>query len=332
MGAYQGLLTTQAGINIPRFKEGFLAGQGNPKTNASGSHECMQLPLRSEKSLSLVYGQASQADVSTSPNEIWIPVTLTGKFIYSGVDFLQNLMLLSQTRVQGFFSNLNGVFYNFVNNPGTYASPTGTEYFSLSYKHTIQQMKQAEVDITLKTTLTDNEANYLNDPTFSASYATGDTGGPTLGLVALASLTGASRSGFKTITVNGVSIGEIHNDTEQIIESTMMVPGNKGREYGRGAKVTLKAVGVQMNPVQMQGAIDHLKHADTYEVIATDYMGNAWTYVTGMKPDINGSKTGDDVGLLTVNMMTEYPYDFGTGKAIDFTSLTAPTFTQEGLY
>ncbi len=332
MGAYQGELTTQAGIFIPRWKSGILAAVGNPITNGSGSHEAMTLPLRSEKSLSLQYGQQSQPDVSTSPNEIWIPVTITGKFIYSGVDFLENLILLSQTRVQAVFSDLDSTFYNFVKDTGTYPSPTGTEYMSLGYKYTIQQMKQAEVDLTLKTILTDNQANYLNDPTFSASAAAGDTGGPALGLVALASLTAASRSGFKTITVNGVSIGEIHNDTELSFENSMLVPGNKGREYSRGAKANLKAVGVQMNPVQMQGAIDHLKHASTYQIIATDYMDIAWTFVTGMKPSIQGTKTGDDVGLLTIDMMTEYPYDIGSGKAIDFTSLTAPTFTQEGLF
>ncbi len=328
MPAYQGVNTTQAGILIPRFKEGFLVTAGFPKTNASGSLESMQLPLRAEKSL-FKWTTIKQLDVATGVNALFYQLAGNLIYVYSGVEFLQNLMLLSQEACQGFFSDLNGNHYNFVAEAGTYAAPTGTDLLSVGYKYSMQQMKQTTAEIDLKVILTENEWNLLNDPTFSATYAAGGSGGVSNGLVALAALAGTTKPGFKSITVNGISIGEINPSTDMIIMQGTVVPGNKGRDYARFAKTTLKAVTSQMNPTQVQGAIDHAKHADSYEVVGTTWEGVAWTFVTGMKPDIS-AQHGDEVGTLELNMECEFPYDFT--NAIDFTSLTAPTFTQEGLY
>jgi len=328
MAAFQGQLTTQGGILIGRLKEFFIATKGFPKVNASGSFETMKLPLRAEKGAQINWKAITQADVGAATETIWYQVKITVKCIYSGWDFIQNLMLLSQDACQAWFADLNGNCYSFVAPAGTFGTPTSTNWVGVGYKYTASQMKERTVTVTLETILTDTE---LTELLGGVSAYTGITasGGVANGLVAIATPGHAQRPGFKSVTENAVAIGELDDSTEFTIEN-VPIPGNKGLVYSRFCKVTAKPNTLQMNPTNLLGVPTWSAVAGTTAVVFNDYQDVAYTFATGLKPDLD-AMSGDDTGKMGISLTAEYPYDFT--NAITFTGtgiLTSPTFTQLG--
>ena|ERR1019366_2564086 len=328
MAAFQGQVTTQTGVLIGRLLEVFICTKGFPKVNASGSFECMKLPLRAEKGGILTYTTIKQVDVATATETLWYQVKGTVKCIYSGQDFINNLRLLSQDACQVWCSDLNSNKFSFTAPAGTFTTPTATNLCGIGYKAQVSQMKERTVTVTFETILTDTQFALLMSQ--AASYA-GITAaaGTTNGLVTLATPGHAYRPGYKNVTVNAAVVGELDDSTEYTEESVPIM-GNQGLTYSRFCKVNVKISTLQMNPTNLQALPTWNAVAGTYAVVLNDYGDVATTFATGLKPDLNASH-GDDTGKLTIDLTAEYPYDFTNAITVTGTlAATATTFTQLG--
>src|SRR6266576_7118244 len=330
MPTYQGQNTTPTGIPLTRLKEIFVATKGFPKTNVSGSFECMKLPLRKEKGAIIKVTSVEVMDVAKGARTQMFNVEITCTCLVSSVPFLSNLLLLSRDAVQVFAATLDAtpIYCNFVASAGTFAAPTATDLLSLSCKYTLSQTVR-EVEIKLVGQLTDTEWNQLNDSTFSASYQAGGSGGATNGLATIATPGVNIRSGFKSCTVNAVNVGELKKDGVELILQTIHdgTEGNKGKQYARSLDLTAKVTSLQANPTNFQGAVDHTQ-ASSYAVVLNDYNDAAWTLTSGARPKIVAT-TGDEAGSLEITMGGNYVYDFT--NSIQLGTPATRTLVQEGL-
>lgn len=120
-------------------------------------------------------------DITTGEIVDRVKVKFSGEFLQTSLVYIQNAYLLSKQFVQLQAENVHGQWINFVDNGGTFASPTGSALLAFGFTFTLSESERS-LAFECDTEMSDTEWSWL--VTNSTSAATGGASGPAVTLAA----------------------------------------------------------------------------------------------------------------------------------------------------
>src|ERR1035437_5046837 len=207
--AFPGYDTTS--VQYPRLKSLTLAVWG-AHFNAAGKFVNVGLRKVTKVDRKVV----SISDVAKRDIADKIAVELDGDMLQTGFPNVLNAYILSKQFAQAQLQNVHGQWLNFVDNGGTFTTPTGSALLGFGFTFTISE-KDRNIAFKAGTHMSNTEWDWL--VANSASGATGGTGGPTVSLTPNAyDRTKYVRTGIKSVTVGGITVG-CQNGAKLVIKS-----------------------------------------------------------------------------------------------------------------
>lgn len=249
---------------------------------------------------------------------------ITAKGLSTSFAALRNAYLLSKAPHQLRVKNNNSEYYNFIQNDGTFGTPTGSGLVGLTWKFRIDDKSRTlEYKWTCRVANTEHEWVYTN----AAAASTGTTGGSAYPLTAAASAARSQyrRSNIKDITVNAVNVG-IFKDPVVEIEATGQ-PDNRQAIVGDKIKVKVEFTMRQASRLDILGAAS--SNDNDWNITLTTFNDETITFATGAMLLVSEFQGSDKEYYVKVMGEAEIPYNASetAPNSIDIGVTTATTLT-----
>jgi hypothetical protein len=247
---------------------------------------------------------------------------ITGKGLGTSFAALKNAYLLSKAPHQLRVKNGNAEYYNFVQNDGTFETPTGSGLVGLTWKWRIDDKSRTlEYKWTCRLANTEHEWIYTN----AAAAQTGTSGGSAIGLTAAAYARGQyRRSNIKDITANGVNVG-IFKDPVVEIECTGQ-PDNRQALIGDKIKIKVEFTMRQASRLDILGAAS--TNDNDWTTTLTTFNDETISFVGSILP-VSEFQGSDKEFYVKMIGEAEIPYNAveATPNSIDIGVTDAATLT-----